>query len=109
MSPRVAWASGANGTVLRTVDGGVNWQAAPCPAPSTLDFRDVDAMSEHVAYVLSIGPGEASRIYKTTDGGEHWDLQFQDTDPSVSSTRWRSGTRTAASPSATPWTARCTS
>jgi photosystem II stability/assembly factor-like uncharacterized protein len=65
------------------VDGGVNWQPRAVPGASTLDFRDVDAMSDHVAYVLSIGPGEASRIFKTNDGGEHWDLQFQDKGPAV--------------------------
>ena len=83
VSPQVAWASGANGTVLRTVDGGINWQLRPVTGASTLDFRDVDAMSDHVAYVLSIGPGEASRIFKTNDGGAHWDLQFQDKGPAV--------------------------
>jgi photosystem II stability/assembly factor-like uncharacterized protein len=83
VSARVAWASGANGTVLRTIDGGVTWQARPVPAAETLDFRDVDALSEDVAYALSIGPGEASRIYKTTDGGARWVLQFANTDPNV--------------------------
>ena len=53
------------------------------PAAEALDFRDVDALSEHVAYALSIGPGEASRIYKTTDGGARWELQFANTDPKV--------------------------
>ncbi len=31
----------------------------------------------NTAYVLSIGDGENSRIYKTTDGGKTWKLQFQ--------------------------------
>ena len=83
VSARVAWASGGSGTVLRTIDGGSTWQARPIPAAAGLDFRDVDAMSERVAFALSIGPGEASRIYKTMDGGEHWDLQFANTDPEV--------------------------
>jgi photosystem II stability/assembly factor-like uncharacterized protein len=83
VSARVAWASGAGGTVLRTTDGGSSWQARPIPGTTRLDFRDVDAMSEHVAFALSIGPGEASRIYKTSDGGEHWTLQFANTDPDV--------------------------
>jgi len=48
-----------------------------------LDFRDVDAMSDQVAYALSIGAGASSRIYKTNDGGAHWDLQFANTDPKV--------------------------
>jgi len=83
VSSRIAWASGAYGTVLRTTDGGLTWQARPVPGAERLDFRDVDAMSDRVAYALSIGPGESSRIYKTTDGGAHWDLQFANTDPKV--------------------------
>jgi photosystem II stability/assembly factor-like uncharacterized protein len=83
VSERVAWASGANGTVLRTTDGGATWRPRPVPGAEKLDFRDVDAVSESVAYALSIGPGEASRIYKTTDGGEQWRLQFANTDPKV--------------------------
>ena len=83
VSARVAWASGAGGTVLRKFDAGSSWQARPIPGTAGLDFRDVDAMSEHVAFVLSIGPGEASRIYKTSDGGEHWALQFANSDPDV--------------------------
>jgi len=83
VSPSIAWASGAGGTILRTVDGGRTWQPRPIPGTESADFRDVDAFSDRVAYVLSIGSGEASRIYKTADGGEHWDLQFANTDPKV--------------------------
>lgn len=83
VSSRVAWASGATGTVLRTTDGGANWKALPVPGAEKLDFRDVDAMSDRVAYALSIGSGESSRIYKTSDGGAHWELQFANTDPKV--------------------------
>ena len=83
VSSVVAWASGANGTVLRTVNGGRTWDILHVPDAEQLDFRDIDAVSEREAYVLSIGPGEASRIYKTTDAGGHWTLQFKNTDPAV--------------------------
>src|SRR5262245_53030641 len=69
VSPLVAWTSGGSGTVLRTTDGGRTWVPRPVPDAATLDFRDIDAFSDRVAYALSIGPGAASRIYKTTDGG----------------------------------------
>ena len=83
VSARVAWASGANGTVVRTIDGGATWQVRAVPAADKLDFRDVDAFSASVAYILSIGPGELSRIFKTTDGGEHWVEQFKNADPRI--------------------------
>lgn len=81
VSDRVAWASGAGGTVLRTTDGGATWQPRPVPDASRLDFRDVDAIDDAVAFVLSIGSGDASRIYRTTDGGATWALQFANPDP----------------------------
>jgi photosystem II stability/assembly factor-like uncharacterized protein len=83
VSARVAWASGANGTVVRTLDGGARWQVRAVPGAEKLDFRDVDAFSASVAYILSIGPGELSRIFKTADGGEHWVEQFRNADPKM--------------------------
>jgi photosystem II stability/assembly factor-like uncharacterized protein len=51
------------------------------PGASQLDFRDVQAVDANTAYLLSIGPGEASRIYKTKDGGRGWTLQFTNHNP----------------------------
>ena len=81
VSDNVAWASGSAGTVLRTGDGGATWQSLSIPGAEKLDFRDIDAVSEQIAYVLSIGSGETSRIYKTIDGGRTWTLQFTNADP----------------------------
>ena len=80
VSGRVAWASGSGTTVLRTVDGGLNWQKLTVTTES-LDFRDIDAIDAQTAYVLSIGNGPASRIYKTTDAGKTWTMQFKSDDP----------------------------
>lgn len=74
---RVAWVSGAGGTYARTTDGGRTWRAAQVPGASELDFRDVDAFGADTAYLLAIGEGERSRIYKTNDGGRRWTLQFR--------------------------------
>ena len=81
VNERVAWASGAGGVILRTNDGGTTWRRLTVAGAETLDFRDVDAVDERTAYVLSIGPGESSRIYKTKDAGDTWQLQFKNTDP----------------------------
>lgn len=76
----VAWASGNKGTVLRTDDGGAHWSARLIPGAEALDFRDIEAIDAQVAYVLSIGPGDKSRIYKTVDAGKGWTLQFTNPD-----------------------------
>jgi photosystem II stability/assembly factor-like uncharacterized protein len=80
VSDRVAWASGASSTVLRTVDGGATWQKVSVTSEA-LDFRDIDAIDVQTAYILSIGTGPASRIYKTSDAGKTWTLQFKNEDP----------------------------
>ena len=79
VSESVAWASGAGSTVLWTSDGGTTWQKLTVTSDA-LDFRDVDAIDAQTAYVLSIGNGPASRIYKTTDAGKTWTLQFKNED-----------------------------
>jgi photosystem II stability/assembly factor-like uncharacterized protein len=81
VSADVAWASGAGATVLRTTDGGRNWQRRAVPGADGLDFRDIDAVSRGTAVVLSIGPGEASRIYRTEDGGATWTERFRNVEP----------------------------
>lgn len=81
VSAQVVWASGTHGTYLRTRDGGRTWKAAQVPGAEGLDFRDVEGFSADTAYLLSAGPGEQSRIYKTTDGGGHWTVQLTNHDP----------------------------
>src|SRR5690606_23432341 len=76
----VAWASGREGTVLRTTDGGRHWQVLAVPGAEALDFRDIEAFDADTAVVLSIGPGEASRVYRTTDGGRSWTEALRNTD-----------------------------
>jgi photosystem II stability/assembly factor-like uncharacterized protein len=76
----VVWASGSKGTILRSLDQGKSWTQLKVDGDSTaeLDFRDVEAFGADTAYVMSSGEGEKSRIYKTTDGGKSWKLQYTD-------------------------------
>ena len=75
------WISGTQGTYARTTDGGATWQAAVVAGADSLEFRDVHAVDAATAYLLSIGSGEQSRIYKTTDAGLTWVLQFTNPEP----------------------------
>jgi photosystem II stability/assembly factor-like uncharacterized protein len=77
----VAWAGGARGTCLRTIDGGATWRAIKVPDSAGLDFRDVHGFDDKAACLLSIGPGELSRIYRTADAGASWTLQHKNADP----------------------------
>src|SRR3546814_1215555 len=49
----VAWASGAKGTVLRTLDGGRHWRRIVVPGADELDFRDVEGFDARAAVVSS--------------------------------------------------------
>ena len=76
----VVWASGTGGTYLRTADGGKTWIAAQVPGAEALDFRGVRAIDARTVYLMSSGAGDKSRIYKTTDAGANWTLQFTQAD-----------------------------
>ncbi len=77
----VAWASGTNGTVLRTEDGGYLWQACTVPPGAEhLDFRGIQAFDANTAIVMSSGKGDLSRLYKTTDGCQTWKMVFTNPD-----------------------------
>ncbi|AXC14959.1 Glycosyl hydrolase [Acidisarcina polymorpha] len=77
----VAWASGTNGTILRTEDGGYMWQScAMPPGAEKLDFRGIWAWDANTAVVMSSGFGDLSRLYKTTNGCSSWTLLYTNPD-----------------------------
>jgi len=77
----IAWASGTNGTVLRTEDSGYVWQSCSIPpGAEKLDFRGIQAFDANTAIVMSSGKGDLSRLYKTTDGCHSWKLIFTNPD-----------------------------
>src|SRR4029077_3851105 len=73
VNERVVWASGRAGTFVVTTDGGRHWRSGVVPGSEALHFRDVEGVSDRVAYLQSIGDNPTDfRIYKTTDGGATW-------------------------------------
>ena len=72
VNAKVAWAGGEKGTFLRSTDGGAAWKAGTVPGAADLDFRGVQGIDDQTAFLLSSGPGEKSRIYKTADAGSNW-------------------------------------
>lgn len=73
-----AWLSGAKGTILMTTDAGQNWQLLTSPDNDSLDFRSIHAFDANTAIVASAG--FPSRIYKTSNAGETWNLVYENSD-----------------------------
>jgi len=77
VNSRVVWAAGTGGTYVVTTDGGETWKSAVVPGAEALQFRDVQGVSDKVAYLMSIGNNTTDfRIYKTVDGGANWTIEF---------------------------------
>ncbi len=76
VNKKIVWAGGSKSTVLKTTDGGANWQVLH--APGALDFRGIHALDARTAVIMSAGEAEkdAARIFKTTDGGASWKEVF---------------------------------
>ena len=74
----VIWVAGSNGVALRSTDDGQSWKRLHVSGGEPLDFRGVQAINQKTAYLVASGEGEKSRIYKTTDGGTTWELQYTD-------------------------------
>src|SRR5215467_16165707 len=55
VNPQVVWACGRSGTFTVTTDGGETWNASVVPGAEDLEFRDVQAFSANVAYLMSVG------------------------------------------------------
>jgi photosystem II stability/assembly factor-like uncharacterized protein len=70
------WACGSNGVILTSTDLGKTWKRLHVAGGDSLDFRGIVALDARTALVMSSGEGEKSRIYKTTDGGATWKLEF---------------------------------
>jgi photosystem II stability/assembly factor-like uncharacterized protein len=77
VSDQVFWASGSNGSVVRSTDGGKNLQWISVPGYEKRDFRDIEALSADTAVIMAIA--EPAVILKTTDGGKNWRKVFEDT------------------------------
>mgnify|MGYP000857458214 CR=1 FL=1 len=81
VSPDVVWASGVRGTFMVTRNGGKTWLTGKVVGGDSLEFRDVQGVDARTAYLMSSGNGTQSRIYKTSDGGINWQIQFINKEP----------------------------
>jgi photosystem II stability/assembly factor-like uncharacterized protein len=82
VSRRVVWASGSDGTVLRTTNGGRSWRNVGPAGASALEFRGLKAFDARRAVIMSVGDHPRDfRTYLTSDGGRHWRITNQNRNP----------------------------
>lgn len=80
-SASVVWASGSNGMVAKSVDGGNSFRWMRVEGYAKRDFRDIEAFDSSTAIIMAIDT--PAHILKTTDGGLTWEKVFEDTRPSM--------------------------
>ena len=62
-------ANSSAGTILKTTNGGLNWQPKSCGGGSV---TDINFVNERIGFALTGIYLNAYNIYKTTNGGENW-------------------------------------
>ena len=77
VSDKVFWASGSNGTVARSLNGGNYIEWMKVPGYEKRDFRDIEAFDSLTAIIMAVA--EPGIILKTSDGGKSWRKVFEDT------------------------------
>jgi len=76
------WACGNNGTYLKTIDGGLNWQSGKVKGFETLDFRGIQVFDANTAIIMCTDA--PAFFFKTIDGGKTWKRKYMSRDVKVS-------------------------
>lgn len=74
----IAWASGSNGNIAITTDGGKTWAWKYVKGYELADFRDIEAFSATEAVIIA--SGSPALILKTIDGGHNWKKTYSNID-----------------------------
>jgi len=72
----IIWASGSNGQVARSIDGGKNFEWITVKDYEKRDFRDIEAFDANTAVIMAVDV--PAIILKTNDGGKTWKEVFHD-------------------------------
>jgi hypothetical protein len=72
----IIWASGSNGTIARSTNGGKTFEWLTVKGFEQRDFRDIEAFDSSTALIMAVDA--PSFILKTKDGGRHWKAVFAD-------------------------------
>jgi hypothetical protein len=77
VNDQVIWASGSNGNIARSTDGGATFDWQRVKGYDQRDFRDIEAFDSNTAIIMAVA--EPAVLLKTSDGGRTWREVFRDT------------------------------
>lgn len=77
----IAWVSGSNGFVGKTINGGSSWTWLKLEGYEKIDFRDIEAFNAKEAIVVSAG--SPAFILSTKNGGKSWSENYKNTDSAI--------------------------
>jgi hypothetical protein len=72
----IVWASGSNGKVAKSTNGGKHFEWITVKGYEQKDFRDVEAFDANTAIIMAVD--SPAIILKTKDGGKSWFEVFHD-------------------------------
>lgn len=74
VNDNIVWASGSNGIVMRSLNGGKSLEWITVKGYEKRDFRDIEAFDANTAVIMAVA--EPAIILKTKDGGQTWKKVF---------------------------------
>ena len=81
VSDKIIWVSGSNGTIGRSLDGGLTWKWFIVKEFEKTDFRDIEAFDQVTAIIMGIS--SPAYLLKTIDGGNKWKVVFKNNTPEM--------------------------
>ncbi len=81
VSDSIAWVSGSNGYVGKTLNGGKTWEWTQPKGYEKLDFRDIEAFDKLKAIIVNAG--SPAYVLSTIDGGKTWREVYKNTDSAI--------------------------
>ena len=81
VNDNIVWASGSNGTIGRSSNGGKDWKWMQVKGFEKRDFRDIEAFDATTAIIMAVDT--PAYILKTNDGGESWKVVYENKTPGM--------------------------
>ncbi len=81
VSASEVWIAGSRGVVLKSSDSGGSFRRVIIPDSCGGDFRDIHVINRNTVVLLSIGNGEDSKIYRSSNGGKTWKVVYTNMEP----------------------------